>query len=69
MSVCGKTTLIISNERTEDIMKIFEFLEDSGLLIEGVTETIEKRAKFLGAVLSSIVARLFQNMLAGNRDR
>ena len=34
------TTLIISNNEMEDIIKIVKSLEDSGLLLEGVTETV-----------------------------
>ena len=36
----GITTLIILNEETNDIMKIVQSLEESGLLIKGVSETI-----------------------------
>ena len=36
----GITTLIILNEETNDIMKIVQSFEESGLLIKGVTETI-----------------------------
>ena len=36
----GVTILIISNEETNDIMKIVKSLEESGLLIKGVGETI-----------------------------
>ena len=36
----GTTTLIISNDEMEDIMKIVKSLENSGLLIQGVSETI-----------------------------
>ena len=41
------TTLIITNEEMNDIMKIVHYkcLEDAGLLIEGVSETIKKKAK------------------------
>ena len=39
----GSTALIILNEETEDIIKIFKSLEDSGLLLKGVTETIEAK--------------------------
>ena len=35
-------TLIISNDAIEDIMKIIKSLEDSGLLLKGVIETIQK---------------------------
>ena len=37
----GSTTLIISNKEMEDIMKIVKSLEKSGLLIKGISETIE----------------------------
>ena len=33
----GFTTLTISNEEMEDIMKIVKSLQDSGLLIKGVS--------------------------------
>ena len=35
------TTLIISNDKINDIIKIVKSLEDSGLLIKGVTETVQ----------------------------
>ena len=34
------TTLIVSNDEMEDIIKIVKSLEDSGLLLKGVTETV-----------------------------
>ena len=34
----GHTTLIISNNEIEDLIKIVKSLEDSGLLLKGVTE-------------------------------
>ena len=39
------TTLIISNEEMNDIMKIIKSLEQSGLLVKGVSETIKSEAK------------------------
>ena len=39
------TALIISNEEMNDIMKIVKSLEESGLLTEGVSKTIEYEAK------------------------
>ena len=39
------TTLIISNEKMNDVMKIVKFLEESGLLIKHVSETIKNEAK------------------------
>ena len=38
-------TLIISNDEMEDILKIVKSLEDSRLLLEGVSETIKNEAK------------------------
>ena len=35
------TTLIISNDEMEDIIKIVKSLENSGLLLKGVTETVQ----------------------------
>ena len=39
----GTTTLIISNDEMEDIIKIVKSLEDSRLLLKGVTETIQRK--------------------------
>ena len=39
------TTLIISNDEMEDILKIVKSLEDSGILLEGVSETIKNEGK------------------------
>ena len=41
----GNTTLIISNEEKNDIMKIVESHEGSGLLMKVVSETIKNEAK------------------------
>ena len=37
----GITTLIISNEEMNDIMKIVQALEDSNILLKGVTKTVK----------------------------
>ena len=39
------TTLIISNDEMKDIIEIVKSLEDSGLLLKGVSETIQNEAK------------------------
>ena len=39
------TTIIISNVEMNDIMEIVKSLEESGLLIKGVSETIKNEAK------------------------
>ena len=38
--VSGMATLIVSNDDWDDLMKIIKSLEESGLLIKDVTETI-----------------------------
>ena len=49
MFASGVTTLIISNikkkKEMNDIMKIVKLLEESGLVIKGVTERIKNIAK------------------------
>ena len=37
--------IIIENEDMNDIMKIFEALENSGILLKGVSKTIENETK------------------------
>ena len=41
----GTTTLVVSNEEMNDIMKIVKFLEESGLLMKRVSKIIRKRTK------------------------
>ena len=41
----GFTTLIISNVEMNDIMKTIRSLEESGILIKGLRETIKNEAK------------------------
>ena len=41
----GATTFIISNEEMNDIMKIVQALEDSNILLTGVTKTIKNETK------------------------
>ena len=54
----------------KDILEIVKFLEDSGKLLKGVSETIKNEAKkqkggFLGMLLGTLGASLLGNMLAG----
>ena len=63
-------TLVISNKEMKDILKIVRSLEDSGLLLKGVSETIQNEGKeqkggFLGMLIGTLGARLWGNMLAG----
>ena len=41
----NRTTLVISNDEMEDIIKMVKSLEDSRLLLKGVSETIQNEAK------------------------
>ena len=64
----GMTTSIISCENMNDFMKIIKYLEESGLLIKGVRETIKNEAKeqkgeFLCILLDTLVPSLLQNLL------
>ena len=64
----GMTTLVISNEEMNDIMKIVKPLEESGLLIKGVSETIQNEVKeqkgwFLGMLLGTLGASLLGHFL------
>ena len=66
----GNTTLIISNDEIHDIIKIVKSLEDSGLLLKGVSETVQNEAKeqkwgFLSMLLGTVDANLLGNILAG----
>ena len=63
-------TLIISNEEVNDIIKIIQALENSNILIKGVTKTIknerkEQKGGFLSMILGSLGASLFRNLLTG----
>ena len=39
------TTLIISNDEIGDIIKILKSLEDFGLLLKGVTDTVQNEVR------------------------
>ena len=66
--LASHTTLIISNEEMNDILKIVKSLEESGLLIKGISKTIKNEAKeqkggFLGILLDTSGARLLGKLL------
>ena len=66
----SETTLIISNEEIDDLMKIVKCLKDAYLLITSLIQTIENEAKkhkgrFGGMLLGTSDARLSRNMLGG----
>ena len=41
----GMATLIISNEKINDMMKIIRALEDSSILLKGTAKTIDNKTK------------------------
>ena len=64
--------LIIEQEDINDIMKIFEALENSGILLKGVSKTIENETKeqrggFLSMLLETLGASLLGNLLTGGK--
>ena len=63
------TTLIISNDEMKDIIKIVKSVEDSGLLLKGVSEIVQNEAReqkggFLSMLLRALSASLLGNILA-----
>ena len=70
MLCSGTTTLIISSDEMDDILKIVKSLENSGLLLKGVSETIQHEAKeqrggFLSMLLGTLGASLLGDILSG----
>ena len=62
--------LIIEEEDMQDIIKIIKELENSDILLKGVSKTIEneikeQRGKFLGMLLGTLGASLLGNLLTG----
>ena len=65
----NNTTLIISNDAMDDISKIVKSLEDSGVLLKGVSKTIQNEAKeqrggFLSMLLGTLGASLLGDILS-----
>ena len=64
--------LIIEQEDMNDIIKIIEALENSGILLKGVTKTIENETKeqrggFLSMLLGTLGASLLGNLITGGK--
>ena len=62
--------LIIEQEDMNDIMKIIEALENSGILLKGVSKTIEtkeQRGGFLSMLLGTLGTSLLGNLLTGGK--
>ena len=61
---------MISNEEMNDKMKILQGLEDSNILLKGVTKTVQNEVKeqkggFLSMLLGTLGASLLGNLLIG----
>ena len=66
----NNTTLIISNNEIEGLIKIVKSLEDSGLLLKRVTESVQNEIKeqkggFLSILIGTLGASLLGNHLTG----
>ena len=60
----------MSSDEIHDIIEIIESLENSGLLLKGVTETVQNEVKqqkggFLSALLGTLGASLLGDLLIG----
>ena len=67
----GMTTLIISNEEMNDIIKIVKSFEESSLLIKGDSETNQNEGKqrksgFPSMLLAEVGTSSIRNLLTGN---
>ena len=67
-SASHTTVLIISNDEKKGIIKVVKSLEDSGLLLKGVSEIVqnkaeEKKGGFLSMLLGTLSASLLGNVL------
>ena len=68
------TTLIILNDEMDNLLQIVKSLEDSGVLLKGVSKTIQNEAKeqrqgflsiFLGTLGASLLGNLLTKKLSG----
>ena len=64
--------LTIEQEDMNDIMKIIEALENSGILLNGISKTIENETKeerggFLSMLLGTLGGTLLGNLLTGGK--
>ena len=64
--------LVIERKDMNDMIKFFEALENSGILLKGITKTIEnetkeQRGRFLSMLLGTLEASLLGNLLTGGK--
>ena len=65
----NNTTLIISNDEMDDILKIVKSYENFGVLLKGISETVQHEAKkqrggFLSMLLGTLGASLLGDVLS-----
>ena len=70
----GTTTLIVSNDEINDILEKVKSLEDSGVLLKGVSETIKNEAKeqrggFLSILIGTLASSLLTDMHLSKKGR
>ena len=68
----GSGTILIISDEEKDIMQIFNFLKNSGLLIKNISKKIknearEQKMEFHAMLLSTLGASLLGNISAGKR--
>ena len=68
------TTLIISNDEMNDVIKIVNYLEDSGFLLKGVIGTVqnevkEQNGKFLSKLFLNIKSKFIRKHFNKSRDK
>ena len=66
----GMTTLTISNDDLDDLIKIVTALEEHDILLKGTSKTIKNNSKkqvagFLSMLLGTLGASLLGNLLTG----
>ena len=67
--ITSTTTTLISNDKLKALVEIVKYLQDSDLLLKGVSKTIQYKAKkqkgeFLSIILGTLDASLLGNVLA-----
>ena len=72
--VSGTTTLLISNDEMKDILKIVKPLDDSGVLLKGVSKTVKNEAKvqsggFLSMLISTLASSLLTDILLSKKRK
>ena len=65
----NNTALIISNNDMEDLIKIVKSLEDSGLLLKGVAETVQNELKEQKGIIRYIKCEFIRKSFNWQRNK